>query len=139
MKNSKRLVEALETQSQNLKDKLNEVAYERASKAMKLLKKRADDESLNFVKILEEQRIRILKTQRKHNSEYDQLTLGFANQELIQLRLNRNHWDKRLEKIERDLKFEPQVIKKTFEVATAPRIEPVGVIILWPLEAGDFD
>ena len=67
------------------------------------------------------------------------MILGFAEQELIQLRLNRSHWVKRLEKLERDLKIEPEKIKKTFEVATAPRVEPAGVIILWPLQLGVSD
>ena len=30
---------------------------------------------------------------------------------------------------------EPDQIRKTFEVKTAPRIEPAGAIILWPQEA----
>ena len=67
------------------------------------------------------------------------MILGFAEQELIQLRLNRNHWIKRLEKLENDLKIEPEKIKKTFEVATTPRVEPAGVIILWPLHSGVSD
>ena len=101
-----------------------------------MLKKRADEESKNFVRVLNEQLSRVLKTQRKHDTNFEQLTFGFANQELIQMRLNWNHWDKRINKIERDLKVEPEKIKRTFEVATSPRIEPAGVIILWPLDSG---
>ena len=104
-----------------------------------MLIERGESESKNFVKLLNEQRSRVLKTQRKHDTQFDQLILGFAEQELIQLRLNRNHWVKRLEKLERDLKIEPEKIKKTFEVATAPRVEPAGVIILWPLQFGVTD
>ena len=92
--------------------------------------------SKSFFKLLNEQRNRVLKTQKKYNSEYDQLSLGFADEELLQLRLNRNHWNKRLEKLEKDIKIEPDKIRKTFEVATTPRVEPSGVIILWPIDAG---
>jgi hypothetical protein len=58
-----------------------------------------------------------------------------ADHELRQLRDNRSYWDKRLARIERDLELEPAAIRRTFEVATAPRIEPAGAIVLWPLEA----
>ena len=40
------------------------------------------------------------------------------------------------ELLERDLELEPAAIRRTFEVATAPRIEPAGAIVLWPLQAG---
>ena len=48
------------------------------------------------MKVLEEQRERILKTRTKHDSEFEQLAFGFADHELRQLRDNRTHWDKRL-------------------------------------------
>ena len=134
-----RLQEFVPRYVQNLKSRLDEVAEERASRSIEMLKKRADEESRNFVKVLDQQRNRVLKTQSKHNTEFDQLTLGFANQELIQLRLNRKHWERRLDKIEQELRFEPEKIKRTFEVATSPRIEPAGVIILWPLTEKEFN
>lgn len=84
--------------------------------------------------VLEDQRERILKTRTKHDSELEQLAFGFADHELRQLRDNRSYWDKRLARIERDLELEPAAIRRTFEVATAPRIEPAGAIVLWPLE-----
>jgi len=99
------------------------------------LVKRAEDEANAFVKVLQEQRERILKTRTKHDREFEQLAFGFADHELRQLRDNRSYWDKRLARIERDLELEPAAIRRTFEVATAPRIEPAGAIVLWPLEA----
>ena len=118
----------------NLGDRLSKLADERSSRAVKMLNKRADEESKKFMQVLNEQRSRIIKTQRNHDTGYEQLTLGFANQELIQLRSNLNYWGKRLENIEKDLRIEPKKIKRTFEVATSPRVEPAGVIILWPAE-----
>ena len=135
LKVQNKLREFIEYDVKNLEDKLNQVVNERAYKAMRMLEGRADAESRNFIKLLNEQRERVLKTQRKHDTEYDQLSFGFADQELIQLRLNRNHWDNRLDKLEKDIKIEPEKIKKTFEVATSPRIEPAGVIFLWPVDA----
>ena len=133
-----KLKESLSLDIKNLRDKLDQVVNDKASRAIKMLMERADSESKNFVKLLNEQRNRIIK-RKKYNTEYDQLSLGFANQELIQLRLNRAYWDKRIAKIERDLKFEPDKIRKTFEVATTPRVEPAGAIILWPLDGGDIN
>jgi hypothetical protein len=86
------------------------------------------------VKVLREQRERILKTRTKHDSAVEQLAFGFADQERRQLRENRSHWDKRLARIARDLELEPAAIRSTFAVATAPRIKPAGAIVLWPLQ-----
>jgi hypothetical protein len=120
-----------------LKDRLEALAGERAAKAQQLLSQRAEAEAAAFVKVLQEQRERILKTKTKHDSDNDQLAFGFAVDEqaqLRQLRENRNHWEKRLARIDRDLEVEPAAIRRTFEVSTAPRIEPAGAIYLWPLE-----
>ena len=118
-----------------LKDRLEALASERAERAKAQLGKRAEDEANAFVKVLRERRERILKTRTKHDSEFEQLAFGFADHELRQLRDNRSYWDKRLARIERDLELEPAAIRRTFAVATAPRIEPAGAIVLWPLEA----
>ncbi len=111
-----------------LKDRLEALASERAERAKAQLGKRAEDEANAFVKVLRERRERILKTRTKHDSEFEQLAFGFADHELRQLRDNRSYWDRRLARIERDL----AAIRRTFEVATAPRIEPAGAIVLWP-------
>ena len=131
-----KLKEFITCEVKNLKESLDQLVEDRASKAMKMLIERAESESRNFVKLLNEQRSRVLKTQNKYDINYEQLTLGFADQELIQLRINRNYWKKRLDKIEEDLKNEPDKIKKTFRVATTPRVEPAGLIILWPIDEG---
>jgi hypothetical protein len=81
------------------------------------------------VKVLQEQRERIIK------ARFKQLAFGVADHDLRQLRDNCSYWDKRLARIERDLKLEPAAIRRTFQVGTAPRIDPAGAIVLWPLEA----
>ena len=118
-----------------LKDRLESLAADRAERARGLLSKRAEEEANSFVKVLQEQRERILRTRTRHDNEFEQLAFGFADHELRQLRDNRSYWDKRLARIERDLELEPAAIRRTFAVATAPRIEPAGAIVLWPLEA----
>jgi Helicase conserved C-terminal domain/Type III restriction enzyme, res subunit len=126
---------ALPADVAQLKDRLESLAADRAERAKGQLSKRAEDEANAFVKVLQEQRERILKTRTKHDSEFEQLAFGFADHELRQLRDNRSYWDKRLARIERDLELEPATIRRTFEVATSPRIEPAGAIVLRPLEA----
>ena len=65
-----------------------------------------------FVKVLQEQRERILKTRTQHDSTVEQLAFGFADHELRQLRDNRSYWDKRLARIERDLELEPAALRE---------------------------
>ena len=94
-----------------LKDRLEaHLAAERAERPKAQLSKRADEEANAVVKVLQEQRKRILKTRTRHDSEFEQLAFGFADHALRQLRDNRSSWDKRL-----------------------ARIEPAGAIVLWPL------
>ncbi len=94
-----------------LRDRLEALAAERAERAKAQLLKRAEEEANAFVKVLLEQRERILKTRTRHDSEFEPLAFGFADHELRQLRDNRSDWDKRL-----------------------ARIEPAGAIVLWPLQ-----
>ena len=87
-----------------LKERLEALADQRATKAQQLLEQRAEVEAAAFVKVLQEQRERILKTRSKYDNEADQLAFSFAADEqaqLRQLRDNRNHWEKRLARIDR--------------------------------------
>jgi hypothetical protein len=49
-----------------------------------------------------------------------------------QLDSNRRHWTRRLETLERDLATEPDRIQGLYKVQ-ARRIEPVGLVYLWPV------
>ena len=61
-----------------------------------------------------------------------QLRLGFAEDELRQLESNRRYWDKRLRRLDDELKTEPDRIRELYQVK-ATRIEPVGLVYLWPV------
>ncbi len=67
----------------------------------------------------------------KHDREFKQLTFGFTEVELRQLEDNMRAWRTRLEQFDRDLKQEPQRVRAFYEVR-AQRVEPVGLIYLWP-------
>ena len=85
----------------------------------------------------------ILETQRKHISDTikrisklnpDQLRFDFGDEEdeLLQLDANKRYWTKRLEELREELKTEPDRIASIYEVQ-AKRIEPVGLVYLWPV------
>lgn len=85
----------------------------------------------------------ILETQRKHISDTikrisklnpQQLRFDFGDEEdeLLQLDANKRYWAKRLEELREELKTEPDRIASIYEVQ-AKRIEPVGLVYLWPV------
>lgn len=85
----------------------------------------------------------ILETQRKHisdtvkrisklNSKQKLLDFGEAEDELLQLHANKRYWAKRLEELREELKTEPGRIEDLYTVK-ARRVEPVGLVYLWPV------
>jgi hypothetical protein len=52
--------------------------------------------------------------------------------ELQQMEEERKDWDKRLTAIGREVDEEPARILKSYEVQ-AHRVEPIGVVYLWPI------
>jgi len=87
-----------------------------------------------------------LETQKKHISdtaasydkgEYRQGRFRFGDEptpedERRQLEANRRHWEKRLAIIDRELQREPDRVRELYQVK-AKRIEPVGLVYLWPV------
>ena len=102
-----------------------------ARDARKLLLDRGAAESKAMSEILETQRKHIIDLVAQHSTTDRQLLLGFAEDELRQLESNRRHWDKRLLRLDDELKTEPGRIRDLYQVK-ATRIEPVGVVYLWP-------
>jgi hypothetical protein len=60
------------------------------------------------------------------------MLLDFAQDERDQLEANRKHWDKRLPRLEEEIKTEPTRILEQYTVS-ATRIEPIGLVYLWPV------
>ena len=92
------------------------------------LTERAEVESQGMVKLLEEQRKRILA---KVNTDSAQLTFNFDLEELRQHEADRRAWVRRLKSIETELQTEPRRIYETYKVRTR-RVEPLGLVYLWP-------
>ncbi|MFI5460731.1 MAG: DISARM system SNF2-like helicase DrmD [Isosphaerales bacterium] len=94
------------------------------------LAKRAEQEATAMRTILEEQKKRVAETATKY--EDSQLLLDFNDDEQRQLESNKRHWDKRLHAIDQELATEPARIRAIYEVK-AQRIEPIGLVYLWPV------
>ncbi len=83
-------------------------------------------------RILEAQRDRIEKQHQKAVTDLRQLTLGFSKAEERQFSDNQKHWMGRLRVLVDEIEDEPARIRAGYEVR-ANRIEPVGLVYLWPV------
>ena len=104
-----------------------------AGDAEKKLRERGQAEAKAMREILETQKKHIMATVAKHEKEDTrQRVLGFAENELRQLEANERYWATRLTSLERELETEPDRIRGVYQVK-AQRIEPVGLVYLWPV------
>jgi hypothetical protein len=92
---------------------------------------RGERESQELVGTLTTQRRRVEEQLVRRRGEFDQLTLAFAESERRQLESDMRAWERRLEQFARDLESEPQRIVDFYAVR-ARRIEPIGLLYLWP-------
>jgi predicted nucleic acid-binding Zn-ribbon protein len=116
---------------------LNQRGLELQRIATEKLQKRAEEESAAMTGILRTQRSHIMAEIKKHAEQYSdpqQKTFDFGDDEaeLRQLESNKRYWSKRLEMLDEELKTEPRRIKELYEIK-ATRLEPIGVIYLWPV------
>jgi hypothetical protein len=105
-------------------------AKERLAKVKLDLAKRGDTEAKLLTELLDQQRRRIAKA----NAEFDpnQLLLpGIADNERRERELDRRHWQTRLKRLESEIRDEPERIRASYNVH-AHRLEPVGLVYLWP-------
>lgn len=101
-------------------------ALGREKAARKLLKQRGEAEAQALMGILQTQRETI------EEALNGQLELELTNrEELEQLRRDRGHLEQRLGAIETELREEPELLRRTYEVRLA-RLTPVGMVYLWP-------
>jgi hypothetical protein len=122
-----------ETAAQDIQElwpHLNLRANELAEGVRLALAKRAEQEATAMRTILDEQKKRVADTAAKYRNP--QMRLEFNDEEQRQLESNQRHWEKRLHAIARELATEPERIRALYEVK-AQRIEPVGLVYLWPV------
>jgi len=114
-----------------LRPQLEPRAAEFAEVAIEKLRRRGEREAKDLLATLERQRERVRAELEKYERKFTQLTLGFDTQERREVEANMRSWGPRLEQFERDLETEPRRIAEFYEVR-AQRVEPVGLVYLWP-------
>jgi hypothetical protein len=115
----------------DLRPALERIASERIATNTALLRKRGAEESKSLRELLERQRGRISKAA----DEFDpnQLALpGIAQEERREHEADRRHWRTRLARLDQEMQTEPERIQRSYDV-TAHRLEPVGIVYLWPV------
>ena len=133
---AKQLMESSADDVRQLQPLLNARGLELQRVATEKLQQRASEEAAAMTGILRTQRGHIMAEIRKHteeDSDTRQQRFEFIEDEaeLRQLEANKRYWSKRLEMLDEELKTEPRRIKELYEIK-ATRLEPIGVIYLWP-------
>ena len=124
----------LSTTQQDIEELLPQLeprAEETASVAVEKLRQRGEREAKELRETLERQRMRVREELSKHEGTFSQIILEFDEEEKRQLEADMRAWRMRLEQFERDLDVEPDRIRGFYEVR-AKRIEPIGLVYLWP-------
>jgi superfamily II DNA or RNA helicase len=112
--------------------KLEPRARELAGVAIDRLRRRGEQEEADLRETLERQRARVGEELARHEgSGFTQLTFGFDEDERRQIESDMKSWRTRLQQFDRDLEHEPKRIRDFYEVRVT-RIEPVGLVYLWP-------
>jgi chromosome segregation ATPase len=111
-------------------------AEEVAQKALQKLQERGKREADELLKILEKQKSRVQQELEQHEQGGEQLVLKHEkeSEEYRQLEANVRSWKRQLERFDKDLQEEPARIQGNYEVQ-AQRVEPVGLVYLWPGES----
>ncbi len=127
-----RLTEIAPRDVEELTGHLKRRAETMANAALRELTRRGEQEARDMVAILLEQKKRIADTMRDWSAREQARQLAlFAPDELAQLAADRRHQERRLRDLDVELVTEPERIRAGY-VVKARRIEPVGVVYLWP-------
>jgi len=117
----------------DLRPALERIAAERREEAEALLAKRGADEAKALAELLAGQIARIRKAAEiSEKEDPNQFALpGVLDEERRERALDRKHWARKLADLERQLAEEPERIRRFYTVQAA-RLEPVGLVYLWP-------
>jgi len=127
----RRLLESAPQDIAELLPQLGPRAEELARIAMDKLRQRGMREEKDLRETLERQRDRVREQLGKFEGQFRQLTLDFGQEELRQLESDMHSWRGRIEQFEQELATEPARIRTFYDVR-AQRVEPVGLVYLWP-------
>jgi len=124
----------LATAAQDVEDLLPQLelrADEFAAIAEQQLAERGEREEKELRETLERHREQVKAQLAQYQQEFEQLTFEFAAREKRELNANIQHWERRLQRFDDDLMEEPSRVRDFYEVKV-PRVEPVGLVYLWP-------
>lgn len=109
-------------------------ATEHEAIARGALSLRAKHEAEAMRTILENQLTQIREKIKKHEKDAGnpQILMDFLQEERDQIEADRKHWDRRLPKVEEEIRTEPARILEQYTIK-AHRIEPIGIVYLWPV------
>jgi hypothetical protein len=110
---------------------LQERAEDAIAKAEAQLAERGLQEAASLENLLHQQRQRIARADKNYE-ELQPYLPGVIDAEIRQKRADRAHWRRRLQRIEQELVEEPARMLSSYEVR-AKRLEPVGIVYLWPV------
>ena len=127
----RRLLDSAARDIDELRPQLETRAEEHAATAKDRLAERGQGEATALHETLLDQRERVIEELQAHEAEYRQRSLRYAAAEERQLQADMAHWRLRQDQFEQDLAREPDRIRD-FYVVRATRIEPVGLVYLWP-------
>lgn len=108
-------------------------AAEAGAAATQLLAARGEKEARDLEATLLNQRKRVETEIAKANKEKQQ-SFSFTAEEKRQRNADQAAWARRLEDFETQLEEEPPRVQAFYEVKT-PRVEPVGLVYLWPQDS----
>jgi superfamily II DNA or RNA helicase len=109
---------------------LERIAADRLARVKVDLARRGEAEAKSLTELLERQRNRIAKASQEFDPNQFAL-FDFGEEERREKEADRRHWQIRLARLEQELREEPPRIRASYEV-TAHRLEPVGLVYLWP-------
>jgi hypothetical protein len=127
----RKLLNAAPSDIEDLLPQLEPRAEELSTAAIEKLGQRGTREEENLRETLEHQRERVREELAKHEGRFEQFTFDFGEEEKRQLESDMRAWRNRLEQFDQDLESEPPRIRSFYEVK-AKRVEPIGIVYLWP-------
>jgi hypothetical protein len=114
----------------DLEPELRRRSEQRRAEIARDLMRRGDAEARDLARLLEAQRDRIAQAERGFDPK--QLALpGIDDAERRQRERDHRHWRTRLAEIEREIQEEPARVRASYEIR-ASRLEPIGLVYLWP-------
>ena len=129
----RRLLDAAPRDIDELLRHLAPRAEESARDAAEALRQRGEREAKLLHDTLQLQRARVTEEIERYRLESRQIAMNWGDDEggRQQLEANARHWERRLSQFDTDLEHEPERIRRFYDIQLT-RVEPVGLVYLWP-------